>query len=61
MITELTAANAKQAAANAQQAAEILFLNARIAILQIGDLNEDGAVDSGDLATLLSSWGTGGK
>jgi hypothetical protein len=34
---------------------------ARIAILQLGDLNEDGAVDSGDLATLLSSWGVGGK
>ena len=61
VIAELTAANAKQAAANAQQAAEILFLNARIVILQLGDLNEDGVIDSGDLATLLNSWGTGGK
>ena len=48
-------------AANAQQAAEILLLNARIAILQLGDLNEDGAVDGGDLATLLNNWGIGGK
>ena len=54
-------ANAKLTAANAQQAAEILLLNARIAILQLGDLNEDGAIDGGDLATLLNSWGTGGK
>ena len=45
----------------AQQAAEILLLNARIVILQLGDLNEDGVIDSGDLATLLNSWGTGGK
>ena len=52
---------AKLTAANAQQAAEILLLNARIAILQLGDLNEDGVIDSGDLATLLNSWGTGGK
>ena len=45
----------------AQQAAEILLLNARIVILQLGDLNEDGVIDSGDLATLLNSWGIGGK
>ena len=52
---------AKLTAVNAQQAAEILLLNARIAILQLGDLNEDGVIDSGDLATLLNSWGIGGK
>ena len=55
------AANAKQAAAITKLTTENLLLNARIAILQLGDLNEDGAVDGDDLATLLNSWGTGGK
>ena len=61
---QLAAAQAvivKLTAVNAQQATEILLLNARIAILQLGDLNEDGVIDSGDLATLLNSWGVGGK
>jgi hypothetical protein len=58
---ELTVANAELLAANDALIEEILVQEARIAILQLGDLNEDGAVDSGDLATLLSSWGVGGK
>ena len=48
---------ATQAAANAQLTAQIVLLNARIAILQIGDVNEDGAINASDLATLLGNWG----
>ena len=58
---ELTVANAELLAENDALIDEILVQEARALILQTGDLNEDGVVDSGDLATLLNSWGIGGK
>lgn len=35
--------------------------NARVLMTQLGDVNEDGAVDGGDLATLLSNRTIRGK